>query len=678
MKNAAFFLFALWPFWGFSQVFTGGGGPIADDGSHSYYTLEASGLPAALNSSFGLETVCINLTHSWNDDLIISLIAPDGTEFELSSRNGGDSDNYFNTCFNNNAPNPVYLAWGPFSGTFKPEGFMSLVNNGQDPNGVWTLHLFDVYPFADTGELLNWSLEFGNEPALPFPFTQANLPLVVISTGGQVIPNEPKVMAQMRVIDNGPGQPNLPTDSANVYDGWIGIEIRGHSSSTMPKKTYSIETRAADSSGVEVSLLGMPEEEDWVLGANYSDKTMMRNVFAYHLFRKMDRWAARSAFCEVVIDGEYQGIYVLGERIKRGADRVPIASISPDDTTGAELTGGYIFKIDWEDPGDIGWNSNYPAVNAGWPLRYLFEYPRPENTHPAHIDYLKSYVDSFENVMKAPLFADPVLGWRQFADEDSFIDYIILSELTKNVDGYRLSTFFYKDKEGKITAGPPWDYDLAWGNADYAEGWLPSGWNYQNQAAFSNQCAFWWEKFFEDEAFQDRLKCRWQELRQGPYHLGNIEAEIDSLAAILSVSTDLNFTKWPILGIYVWPNPSPIPQDYPGEIEKIKSWIRLRISWLDLNWPGDCAPNAVEEVADETSGLEIIPNPNAGNFRLEAPGATGPGTVRISDVAGRVVYERTVDRMPASFQLNLLPGAYFLSFEEDRGIRASKFLIHSP
>lgn len=673
MKNALIICLTLLPLYCFSQVFGGGGGPIADDGTHSYYPLEVSGMPNAIDHIFGLETVCINLTHTWNDDLVISLIAPDGTEIELSSRNGGDSDNYSITCFNYDAPTPIYQAWGPFSGTFQPEGFMSAINNGQNPNGTWTLHIFDVYPFADTGELTGWALEFGNEPAIPFPFAQAKLPLVVISTQGQIIPNEPKIMARMKVIDNGPGQPNLPTDSANVYDGWAGIEIRGHSSAWMPKKTFSIETRDADSSGVDVPLLGMPENEDWVLTANYSDKTMLRNAYAYHLYRKMDRWAARTAFCELVIDGEYQGIYVLGERIKRGADRVPIASISYEDTTGTELTGGYIFKIDWEDPGDIGWNSEYPAINATGPLRYLFEYPKPENTHPAHVEYIKSYVDSFELAMQSPLFADPDLGWRRFADEDSFIDYIILSELTKNVDGYRLSTFLYKDKEGKINAGPPWDYDLAWGNADYSEGWLPTGWNYISQGAFSNQCPFWWQKFFADQDFQDRLACRWQELRQGPLDLATINAEFDSLSAVLSVSTDLNFTKWPILGVYVWPNPSPIPQDYPGEIAKIKSWIQSRINWLDSHWPGNCAPNAAGEpqVARET--WRIVPNPNGGAFAVEAPGIAPDSPIRISNLAGKVVYEGIIG--DGRFQLGLPPGIYFLSGEDAQGQKAVRFVI---
>ncbi len=676
MKNLLLLLLLLPAFPGFSQIFTGGGGPIADDGTHSYFPLTVSGLPATIDAGFGLETVCIDLTHTWNDDLIISLISPDGTEFELSSRNGGDSDNYTNTCFNYGAQNPIYNAWGPFSGLFKPEGFMSMINNGQDPNGVWTLHLYDVYAFADTGELLEWSIEFGNDPATPFPFSHARLPLVVVSTDGFVIPNEPKIMAQMKIVDNGPGQFNFPDDPATGFEGWIGVEVRGHSSSNQPKKSYAFETRDADSSGLDVSLLGMPEEEDWVLLGNYSDKTLLRNYYSYHLFRKMGRWAPRMEFCELVIDGEYQGIYLLGELIRRGEDRLDISSLSAEDTLGTELTGGYIFKMDWEDAGDLGWSSDFPALNATWPMRYLFYYPNPEDVHPAQLEYLSAYVDSFEYAMNSPDFADPELGYRQFADEASFIDYIILSEFTKNVDGYRLSTYLHKDKEGKIHAGPPWDYDLSWGNADYMEGWLPSGWDYQIQGTYTNQCAFWWQKFFEDTTFQNNLKCRWNELRENELSPGTIKAEIDSLAARLSVSTGLNFTKWPILGIYVWPNPQPIPQTYPGEIAKIKTWVDQRIAWLDSHWPGECLVNTAQAVpAIPEFRVSVFPNPSKGSFQIAISGAEAEGTVEIADVAGRLVYRSELFSSPETIQLDVPSGIYLLSFRNALGIRTERIVV---
>ncbi len=647
-----------------AQTFSGTGGPILDDGSNNFYTLTSNGVtPATMDTNYGLETVCINLTHTWDDDLVITLIAPDGTEFELSSRNGGDGDNYTNTCFNYSAATPIYLSSPPFTGTFKPEGTMSMVNNGQNANGLWTLHILDTYPFADQGDLLNWSITFGDQPAKPFPFSFANLPLVVISTHGVVIPNDPKIPGEMRIIKNPNNLPNHVTDSANVYSGKIGIELRGHSAQGMPKRSYSLETRSNNVSSLDVSLLGMPAENDWVLIANYSDKSLLRNYYTYFMYRKMGHWAPRMEFCEVMIDGEYQGIYLLGEKIKRGGDRVDIHSISVNDTIGSNLSGGYIFKIDWEDPGDIGWNSNYTAVNATNNLKYLFVYPKPENVKPAQIAYMKSYVDSFESVMYGPQFADSLTGYRQYIDEQSFIDYIILTEYTKNVDGLRLSTYFYKDRDGKITAGPPWDYDLSWGNADYLECYLPTGWDYIVQQSYTNQCAFWWQRFFQDPLFQNRLRCRWTQLHQDILNPVTINHELDSLANVLGVSTALNFTKWPILGIYVWPNPAPIPTTYTGEIEKIKDWATLRTTWLENHWPGSC--NLYSGINDENSDVlsTVFPNPNDGSFQLVISGTEQSGKVDILDITGKKVYSSVIESQQTDFATDLKPGIYFLRYE---------------
>lgn len=662
----------------YSQTFTGTGGPILDDGSDNYYYLTVSGVtPTVMDTNFGLETVCINLTHTWDDDLIIFLIAPDGTEFELSSRNGGDGDNYTNTCFNNDAPTPIYLGSPPFTGVFKPEGYMSSVNNGQNPNGVWILHILDTYAWADFGTLLDWSVTFGNNPASPFPFSSANLPLVVINTQGHSIPDEPKIMANMKIIRNPGGQPNHMNDPPNVYDGWVGIEMRGASSMTiMPKKSFTVETRNADSSNLDVSLLGMPAGNDWVLIGNYADKSLLRNYYTYRLFRKMGHWAPRMEFCELVIDKEYQGIYVLGEKIKRGQDRVDIHSLKPSDTTGTAVTGGYIIKLDWEDPGDVGWFSEFPAVNATGNLKYLFDYPKAENVVQPHINYIKAYVDSFEYAMNSPFYADTINGFRKYIDESSFIDYIILTEYVKNVDGYRLSMFFYKDRNGKLFAGPPWDYDLACGNADYMEAYLPMGWDYTVQTTYTNQCPFWWSKFFQDSLFQNRLKCRWLQLREDVLNPVKVKAEIDSLGGVLSVSTGLNFTKWPILGIYVWPNPAPIPPDYPGEISRLKDWADLRTVWLDNHWTGMCSiVTAITDLNEPSGDLSLFPNPSDGIITVNIKGTQFDGRIEIQDITGKIVYSSSINDNKLQLSLNASPGLYFVRFISNKNVLTKRLII---
>ena len=135
----------------------------------------------------------------------------------------------------------------------------------------------------------------------------------------QQIVDEPKVPARMGLIDNGEGVRNNLSDPFNAYDGAIGIELRGSSSMFFPKKSYTVETRDDQGKDRDVELLGLPEEEDWVLHGPYSDKSLMRNVLTYELARRLGSYASRTRFVEVVLNGGYVGVYVLMEKIKRRA-----------------------------------------------------------------------------------------------------------------------------------------------------------------------------------------------------------------------------------------------------------------------------------------------------------------------------------------------------------------------
>jgi len=623
----------------FAQTYTGGGGHIMDDGSDNYYPLIVSGQsPAILDTNYGLETVCIDLTHTWLSYLQISVVSPSGKEFLLVSGNGGGDDNYTNTCFNTNGT-AMSSGSAPFTGTWIPQGAMASVKNGQNANGSLQLHILDTYPYADEGDVISWSVTFGNQPAEPFNFVRSKLPLVLINTGGIPIPNDDKIMANFRIIDHGDGSYNYTSDSGNIYTGLAGIELRGNSSNMFPKKSYGLETRNADSTDRNVPLLGMPSESDWVLIANYTDKTLMRNFFSYRMFEKCGYYAPRMHYCEVVLDGEYQGIYLLGEKIKRDFHRVAVAAMDSSNTSYPDVTGGYIFKLDWVKPGDQLWNSNYPAVGNTNNLTYILEYPKPEDVQLAQVNYIKSYVDSFEYVMTQPLFSDPVNGYRKYIDVPSFIDLMLLFEFTKNVDGYRLSTFFYKNRFGIIKAGPPWDYDLAWGNADYMEWYDPSGWDYQVQMYTTDQCPFWWAKLMEDTSFAQQMRCRWEFLRTTVFDAAVITAEIDSIALLLQEPVALNFTKWPILGTYVWPNPSPIPEDYPGEIAKLKDWVYDRINWMDSNIPGPCPSAGVSESSiPSAETIRIIPNPSPHRFEIKGLQHTGNSQLELIAATGSIVW----------------------------------------
>ena len=197
----------------------------------------------------------------------------------------------------------------------------------------------------------------------------SNLPIVIINTNGNAIPDEPKVHAWMAIIDNGPEQRNNITDNANDYDGDIGIELHGSSSQSFEKKSYGIELRTPSDQDSATSILGMPKEEDWILHGPYSDKSLMRNALTYHIGRALGWYASRTRFCEVVINNDYKGVYVMAEKIKRDKNRVDISKLNPDEISGDDLTGGYIIKIDKFDGNNSGLGFESELSTAVCPFR---------------------------------------------------------------------------------------------------------------------------------------------------------------------------------------------------------------------------------------------------------------------------------------------------------------------
>ncbi|HLG03523.1 MAG TPA: CotH kinase family protein, partial [Bacteroidia bacterium] len=211
---------------------------------------------------------------------------------------------------------------------------------------------------------------------------------------------------------------------------------------------------------------------------------------------------------------------------------------------------------------------------------------------PQQEAYIQAYVDSFETALAGPAFTDTLTGYAKFIDVNSFVDFFLLNEFSRNVDGYRLSTYLYKDKNsngGKLTIGPAWDFDLAWHNADYCNGSFTSGWTYNfgNVCAYDNwQNPFWWDRLLEDPRFRDRVKCRWENLKTTIFSVTYIHNYCDSMYSYLDTAAIRNFTAWPVLGAYVWPNPSPIPTTFIGEINELKTFINARWIWLNTNMPG--------------------------------------------------------------------------------------------
>jgi subtilisin-like proprotein convertase family protein len=680
MKHSILLLFSCFflPFYSIAQTFTGTGGPIPDDGNSVDYLINVSGLPTAIDTAFfGLEKVCINAIHTWDADLTITLIAPDGTTVTLVSGAGGDGDDFNATCFSDSGSS-ILSGTAPFSGQFKSMGQLGMVNNGQNPNGVWTLHILDTYPFADIGSLTDWSLTFSNDPASAFSLGSSNLPIIKINTNGQTINSGTKITANMGIIDNGPGNRNFTNGNLNGYSGYIGIEVRGHSSSGFAQQQYNVETRDSAGNNLDFPLLGMPAENDWVLYAPFNDKALMRNSLTYALSNQMGRYASRGVYCELLLNGEYKGVYTFFEKVKKDNNRVNLATLTTVDTAGIELTGGYLCSIDW--PGHDGWNSNYPPDinNNGGQVFYQYIYPRDNQILPQQEAYIQSFVDSFETALLAVNYTDTLLGWRKYADEPSFIDFFLMNELSKNVDGYRLSTFFHKEKVtagNKIKMGPLWDFNLAWHNADYCDNENIAGWAYLFTDYCSHDFPFWWRRLNTDTLFQNNIRCRWEELRTNILDTANIYHYVDSIATLLDESKERQFMTYPILGTYVWPNPAPLAQTYAEEIYNLKDWISRRIDFMDVNLTGECIqlPSALS--FSNESGFELYPNPASSIINIIQPFEESC-IYSIMDIRGIKIKEGRLEIGSKLLDISdLSDGVYVikLSFEKQKP-RAAKFI----
>jgi len=454
-----------------------------------------------------------------------------------------------------------------------------------------------------------------------------NLPLFVIDTKGSLIVDEPKINAHLKIIYDSV-KFNHKDGVPNIYNGDIGIEIRGRYSALLPQKPYGFETRDSLGENLNVPLFHMPSENDWILLANYNDKTFMRNSLTFELFRQMGHYAPRTQFCEVLVNGFYQGIYVFTEKIKRDKGRVDIARLNQDDDSGDDLTGGYIFKVDYYDESN-SWTSQYPPLGYNdKSVHFVYHYPEPEEITNIQKTYLQQYVDQLETTLYASGSQGLTDRMSEYIDVNSFVDYFILNELARNVDAYKKSAYFYKDKiskGGKLKAGPVWDFDWAWKNINecFFGATDGSGW------AFAvHQCDPWpvppsWTvALMKDVRFVRKVKDRYTDLRNSILSETYIYNYIDSVAHLLDEAQARHYTRWPILGQNVGaPEVDPQPTTYAGEIEKFKTWISKRLNWLDTQFTSVLVTGLEDQMFNNIipeARCKIYPNPAATQLKLES------------------------------------------------------------
>lgn len=511
----------------------------------------------------------------------------------------------------------------------------------------------------------------------------SNLPLLVIDTRGVEIPDDPKITAWLKIVDNGPGRMNNWKQDATGYDGYTGIELRGQSSQVFPKKSFSLELRNEDGSETKAALLGMPEGEDWVLYAPYSDKTLLRNAITYYLGSRMGAWQPRFRFCELYLNGEYMGVYALTEAIKRDINRVGVSKLEHVEISGDDLTGGYIIKSDKIDGlAQDQYFTIHPGIRYHDSDDYIFTYvyPRYDRIVPEQKKYIKEFLTEAENVLNGPGFSDPWRGFRKYFDARTFADYQIIQELTNNVDGYKFSTYFFKDKDskgGKLHAGPLWDFDLAYGNEDYTDFNIRTDtWLYPRFSDYYGGRIHWWARMTEDLGYRGLFANRWKSLRQGPFRTDSVLHYLDSSVQYLGEAVQRNFERWPILGEYIWPNYF-VGNTYEEETDYLKNWIVERMNWMDANITEAVNMSGIFDNKD----ILVYPNPARNRINLYFyTELLSESRAELFNLTGRKVEEwrfniETAGYQSIGFDISLPPGYYILRLFQGNRHRISKKIL---
>ena len=433
-------------------------------------------------------------------------------------------------------------------------------------------------------------------------FKSSNLPIILIDTDGNEIVDEPKINGRIQIIYDESGDRNSLESQKFYHESKIGIELRGNSTQRRPKKPYLFETRQEDGENLNVSLFHMPKENDWILRASYFDHTFIRNPLSMAMSRMMGHWASRTQFVELVLNGKYQGIYILMETLKRDKNRVDISKLNADDVVTPEVTGGYIFEI-------TGFESNLGQSRN-------LKYPDYADATPEQIEYITNYDNQFRAVMQEAYFSDTLKGYHKYIDVPSFIDELIIQEAMRNSDAYGWSGYFHKDREGKLKAGPAWDFDQSGGNSSYPDNGIITGWMFAHNQTINTP--FFWKALYSDPWFRYRIRLRWESLREDLFKTENLFLIIDSLANELNEAAKREFSTWDVLGKDIWRESAGYEQrdTYSKEVEYLKSFLYQRWQWMDEQLSKIQRPDMTTSTDEPQlhEELMIFPNPASNNF----------------------------------------------------------------
>ena len=382
-----------------------------------------------------------------------------------------------------------------------------------------------------------------------------------------------------------------------------GTRVRGSSSAGFAKKSYALEIWDEKNGDLDQSLLGLAADSDWVMNGPWSfDDSFIHNAYINELSRQCGRWAPRTKFCEVFFNqnggkldyADYAGIYVLTEKIKSTKDRLDISSIRPEDIAGDAVTGGYIIKIDRPDTGEVTWRTTNGVPNAESGQILVITEPDPDADRPEQISYIQNYVQQFDTT----LFNERNAGfatrnYRNFIDVTQWLDHHIFNSLAYNVDGLRLSAYFYKDRGGKLAAGPLWDFDRAL-NSDDGRDDNPQSWS--NIGYFFTQD--WWGPLFQDKDFVQAWMDRWRQLRAGPLANANLQALATSMGNQIGNAAGARDAAR-------WPDNAAAGGVYLNEISALSSYVVTRANWIDSIIPAVATANLASGVVSPGTSVTL-------------------------------------------------------------------------
>jgi hypothetical protein len=434
----------------------------------------------------------------------------------------------------------------------------------------------------------NWFVEPSPQP-VDINFTSSNLPIVILNTGGFDIPDEPKIEATMKIIERPDNELNYVLDESNPdyldFDGPIQIEVRGSSSQLFSKKQYSLTTYDSKGEKDNVKLLGLPKENDWILNALAYDTTFVRDYISYKLSNSLNQYASRAEYCELILNGEYKGIYMLLEKLKADDNRINIKKIKDDDNELPDLTGGYIVKSDKiEGTEELGWS----MPSYGWGnVNFAYEVPKPEDKTSQQDDYIQNVFNQLAETSYSPSNTSLFDGYPSLIDIPSFIDFMLLNELASNVDAYQFSTFFHKDRGSKLRAGPVWDFNLTFGNDLFEWGYDRSKYNIW-QFQDGNRGARFWTDLFYDPDFSCYLTKRWRELTASGQVLNEniIHELIDETVTNILDAVNRQEQVWNM------------DINFGVRIANIKNFVSQRINWIS------------DQLNSSTADCEDVATPN--------------------------------------------------------------------